>query len=75
MGSNPDKGMDVCFSVSMMYCPVYVVVFATGWSLVQGSPAKCFNKMTKPPVWGGHGPYKQCRATDDDICLLILPVF
>jgi hypothetical protein len=20
----------------------------------------------KPPVWGGQGPYKDCRATDDD---------
>jgi hypothetical protein len=22
--------------------------------------------ITKPPVWGGKGPYKDCRATDDD---------
>jgi hypothetical protein len=20
----------------------------------------------KPPVWGGQGPYKDCRAIDDD---------
>jgi hypothetical protein len=24
------------------------------------------NKITKPPLWGGKGPYKVCRATDDD---------
>jgi hypothetical protein len=23
-------------------------------------------KITKPPVWGGQGPYKECRPTDDD---------
>jgi hypothetical protein len=25
-----------------------------------------FNKITKPPVWGGQGPYKVYRTTDDD---------
>jgi hypothetical protein len=25
-----------------------------------------FMLYTKPPVWGGQGPYKDCRATDDD---------
>jgi hypothetical protein len=38
----------------------------TGSSLVQGSPTKCRNKMTKPPVRGGQGPYKDCRAFDDN---------
>jgi hypothetical protein len=38
----------------------------TGSSLVQRSPTKCLNKITKPPVLGGQGPYKDCRATDDD---------
>jgi hypothetical protein len=37
-----------------------------GWSLIQGSPTKCLNKITKPPVWGGQDPYKVCRTTDDD---------
>jgi hypothetical protein len=36
------------------------------WSLVQESPTKCLNTITKPPVWGGQGPYKDYRATDDD---------
>jgi hypothetical protein len=45
---------------------VQVEAFAMGWSLVQKSPAKCLNKITKPPVWGGQGPYKDCRATDDN---------
>jgi hypothetical protein len=49
-----------------MYCPVQVEAFATGWSLARKSPTKCLNKITKPPVWGGQGPYKDCRATDDD---------
>jgi hypothetical protein len=31
----------------------------TGWSVVQRSPAK------KPPVWGGQGPCKECRATNE----------
>jgi hypothetical protein len=30
------------------------------------SPTKCLSKITKPPVWGGQCPYKDCRATDDD---------
>jgi hypothetical protein len=30
------------------------------------NPAECPNKITKPPVWDGQGPYKDCRATDDD---------
>jgi hypothetical protein len=34
-------------------------------ALVQ-SPTNCLNKITKPRVWGGQGPYKDCRATDDD---------
>jgi hypothetical protein len=45
---------------------VHVEDFATGWSLVQRSPTKCFHKITKPPAWGGQGPYKNCRATDKD---------
>jgi hypothetical protein len=34
-------------------------------TLVQSSLIKYFNKFTKPPVRGGQGPYKDCRATDD----------
>jgi hypothetical protein len=45
---------------------VEVEAFATGWSRVQRSPTECLNKITKPRVWGGQGPYKDCRATDDD---------
>jgi hypothetical protein len=30
------------------------------------SPTKGLTKITKPPVRGGQGPYKDCRATDDD---------
>jgi hypothetical protein len=52
--------------VSVLCCPVQVEAFATGCSLVQRSPTKCSHKITKPPVWGGQGPYKDCRATDDD---------
>jgi hypothetical protein len=37
-----------------------------GWSLLQRSPTMCLNTITKPPVWGGQGPYKDCRATDND---------
>jgi hypothetical protein len=28
-GSNPARGMDVCFCVSLLYCPVLVEAFAT----------------------------------------------
>jgi hypothetical protein len=45
---------------------VEVEAFATDLSLVQESPNKCLNKITKPPVRGGQGLYKDCRATDDD---------
>jgi hypothetical protein len=43
------------------------VVLCRGWSLAQMSPTKCLNTIMKPPVWGGQGPYKYCRATDDEI--------
>jgi hypothetical protein len=36
------------------------------WPLVQRSPTECLNQITKPPVWGGQGPYEDCRATDED---------
>jgi hypothetical protein len=36
------------------------------FSLVQRSPTKSLNKISKPPVWGSHGNYKYCRATYDD---------
>jgi hypothetical protein len=26
----------------------------------------CLNKIIEPPASGGLGPYKDCRATDDD---------
>jgi len=26
----------------------------------------CLNKITKPPVSRGQGPYKNCRAAGDD---------
>jgi hypothetical protein len=29
------------------------------------SRTKCLNKITKPPVWGGQGTCKECRATDN----------
>jgi hypothetical protein len=69
-GSNPARGMDVCLCVSVWCCPMQVEVFATSWSLVQRSPTKCPNKITKPSVWGGQGPYRDCiaaaTAADDD---------
>jgi hypothetical protein len=37
-----------------------------GWSLFQMSPAECPNNISKPSMWGGLGPYKDCTATDDD---------
>jgi hypothetical protein len=50
--------------LSLCFCVVLsCVAFATGWSLVQRSPTSCLNEITKPPVWGGQGPYKDCRAT------------
>jgi hypothetical protein len=60
------RGFDICLCVSMLCCPVYIEVFATGWSLIQRSPAEYPNKITKPPLWGGQGPYTDCWATDDD---------
>jgi hypothetical protein len=48
----------------MDVCPVQA--FATGLSLVQRSPTKYLNNITKPPACGGQGPYKDCRATDGD---------
>jgi hypothetical protein len=30
------------------------------------SPTRCLNKIMKPLAWGGQGPYKDCRTTDDD---------
>jgi hypothetical protein len=62
----PTRGMDVCLCVSVLCCLVSVDTFAAGWSLVQRSRTKCLNKITKPPEWGGQGPYKDCRAIDDD---------
>jgi hypothetical protein len=52
-GSNPDR-------------PVVqpVVRHYTDWA--NPAPTKCLNKITKPRVWSGHGPYTDCRATDDD---------
>jgi hypothetical protein len=50
VGSNFFRNMDVCLCVSVLCCPVKVEAFATGWSLVQGSPTKHLNKITKPPV-------------------------
>jgi hypothetical protein len=38
----------------------------TGLSLVQRNPTKCRNKITKPPVRGSQGPYKNCKVDDDD---------
>jgi hypothetical protein len=74
MGSNPARGIYVRLCVSVLCCPVWAEVFATGWSLVQRSPTVCLNKITKPPVWGGQGPYKVCRATaaaaDDDVMIV-----
>jgi hypothetical protein len=43
----------------MLFC-------VTVWSLVQRSPIKCLNKIKKRSMWGGQGPYKDYRATDDD---------
>jgi hypothetical protein len=36
-----------------------------GWSLAQNSPTKCLNNIKKPPVWGGQGPFKDCRAMQE----------
>jgi hypothetical protein len=66
VGSNPARGMGVCLCISALFCTVEVEAFATGWSLVRRSPAKRRYKITKPPVWGGQGPYKDWGATDDD---------
>jgi hypothetical protein len=30
------------------------------------SLTKCLKNITKPPVWGSQGPYKDCRAAADD---------
>jgi hypothetical protein len=58
--------MDDCLSVSVLCCPMRVEAFEMGWSLVKRSPTKCLNKITKPPMWGSWGPYKDSRATEDD---------
>jgi hypothetical protein len=42
-----------------------VEAITTGWSLVQRSPTDFLNKITKPPVWGVQGPYKD--SSDDDV--------
>jgi hypothetical protein len=56
--------------LSLCFCVVLscvVEAFATGWSLVhQRRPTMFLNRNTKPSVWGGQGPYKDCRATDDN---------
>jgi hypothetical protein len=46
--------------------------FATGWPLVQRSPTKCVNTITKPLVWSGQGLYKDCRAVENDVKILVL---
>jgi hypothetical protein len=49
--SNPARrGMDVCLYVSVLCCPVYVEAFAKSRLLIQRSPTKCLNKVTKSPV-------------------------
>jgi hypothetical protein len=58
--------MDVCPRISVLCCPVYVEAFATGWSLFQKSPTKFVNRLRNLCVWSVQGPYKDCRATDDD---------
>jgi hypothetical protein len=58
----------------LCFCVVLSCVgrdFATGWFFVQRSPAECL-KFAKPLVWGSQGPYKDCRATDDDVILVLL---
>jgi hypothetical protein len=45
--------------------PVQVEAYATGWSLHLRGPTTYLNKITKRPVWGGQGPYKDSRASDD----------
>jgi hypothetical protein len=62
VGLNPARGTCV------LCCRVWVEAFVMGWSLIQRSPTNCLTKITKPPVWGGPGPYMACRATDDDEC-------
>jgi hypothetical protein len=66
VGSNPARGMGVCLCISALICYVEVEAFGTGWSLVRRSPAKRRYKITKPPVWGDQGLYKDWTATDDD---------
>jgi hypothetical protein len=34
--------------------------------IFERSPTNCLKQITKPPVWGGQVPYKDCWATDDD---------
>jgi hypothetical protein len=55
--------------LSLCFCVVLFCVcrgLCEGSPLVQRSPPKCLNKIMKPPKWGGQGPCKDCRATDDD---------
>jgi hypothetical protein len=75
-----DRGFE---SRSSHGCLCFCVVFpcvrrghCADHSLVWRSPTKCLHTITKPPVWGGQGPYKDCSATDDDdlICYFLVQV-
>jgi hypothetical protein len=50
----------------MLCCPVQLEAFATGWSHVQRSPTVCLIRLRNLSIWGGQGPYKDCRDIDDD---------
>jgi hypothetical protein len=58
--------MDVCPRLSVLCCPVYVEAFATGWSLFQKSPTTFLNRLQNLRVWSVQGPYKDCRAADEE---------
>jgi hypothetical protein len=67
-----NRGFESCSRhgcLSLRFCIVLSWVgtaLCEGWSLVQSSPIKYLITITKPPVWDGQGPYKDCTATAVD---------
>jgi hypothetical protein len=56
-----------CFG--LCFCVMFSCVgrgLCDGLIIRPRSLTKCLNKITKPPVWGGQGPYKDRRVPDDD---------
>jgi hypothetical protein len=42
-------------------------MFKIPWQWLLKQASQTVKYIMKPPVWGGQGPYKDCRATDDDV--------